>query len=164
MIKLSEIETKYGDYLVDEDKLKELLIEPKPKTVYDLKKGDGYFYLFNTGTIENAVWSCHQIDYDRLLVGNVFLTEEDAKFAYERLWVIAELKKYAKEFSDEEWDDCTLSKYSIRYDFRICRVGVVMSFSVTGTELYFESEEKAQEAIKAVGEERVKKYYLGIGK
>lgn len=33
MIKLSEIESKYGDYLVDEDKLKELLVKPEPKTV-----------------------------------------------------------------------------------------------------------------------------------
>lgn len=164
MIKLSEIEAKYGDYLVDEDKLKELLVEPKPKTVYDLKKGDGYFYLFNTGTIENAVWSCHQIDYDRLLVGNVFLTEEDAKFAYERLWVIAELKKYAKEFSDEEWDDCTLSKYSIRYDCRDGRVSPSCCFLSKGAELYFENKQKVQEVIKAVGEERVKKYYLGVGK
>ena len=135
MIKLSEIEAKYGDYLVDEDKLKELLVEPKPKTVYD-----------------------------RLLVGNVFLTEEDAKFAYERLWVIAELKKYAKEFSDEEWNDCTSSKYSIRYDCRDGRVSPSCCFLSKGAELYFENKQKVQEAIKAVGEERVKKYYLGVGK
>ena len=33
MIKLNEIQAKYGEYLVDEDKLKELLVKPKPKTI-----------------------------------------------------------------------------------------------------------------------------------
>lgn len=159
-MKLSEYIEKYGDCEVT-DEIDKCIVKV-PRTVYDLKKGDGYFYLFNTGTIENAVWSCHQIDENRLSIGNVFLTKEDAEFARERLKVIAELKKYAKEFSDEEWKDYDLNKYCIRYDCRKCRVFASFSFTSKGAELYFESMQKAQEAIKAVGEDRVKKYYLGV--
>ena len=159
-MKLSDYIEKYGDCEVT-DEIDKCIVK-MPKTVYDLKKGDGYFYLFNTGTIENAVWSCHQIDDDRLFIGNVFLTKEDAKFASERLKVIAELKTYAKEFSDEEWEDFDLNKYSIRYDCQTFRVYVSCCFLSKGAELYFESKEKAKEAIESVGEDRVKKYYLGV--
>ncbi len=38
MIKLNEIIEQYGDYEVDEEKLKEILIKPKPKSVWELSK------------------------------------------------------------------------------------------------------------------------------
>lgn len=38
MIKVEEIIEKYKGYEVDEEKLKEFLPPPKPKTVYELKK------------------------------------------------------------------------------------------------------------------------------
>ena len=37
MIKVEEIAKKYKGYEVDEEKLKEFLTPPKPKTVWDLK-------------------------------------------------------------------------------------------------------------------------------
>lgn len=159
-MKLSEYIEKYGDCEVT-DEIDKCIVKA-PKTVYDLKKGDGYFYLFNTGTIENAVWSCHQIDYDRSFIGNVFLTKEDAEFAKERLKVIAELKKYAKEFSDEEWEKMNSPKHYLVYDYEEYVVRICVVRFMKNNVIYFESEEKAKEAIEVVGEERIKKYYLGV--
>ena len=159
-MKLSEYIKKYGDCEVT-DEIDKCIVK-MPKTVYDLKCGDRYLFLTAIGTMMTGIWHDESGDHNRLSFGNVFLTEEDAEFARERLKVIAELKKYAKEFSDEEWKNRDLNKHCIKYDFRVCRVGVTMSLSVKGTELYFESEEKAKEAIEAVGEERIKKYYLGV--
>lgn len=159
-MKLSEYIEKYGDCEVT-DEIDKCIVKA-PKTVYDLKYGDRYLFLTALGTIMTGIWHGDSGDYNRINFGNVFLTEEDAEFAIERLDVIAELKKYAKEFSVEEWKDRDLSKHCIRYDSQSCRVYVMLSFSVKGTELYFESKEKAQEAIEAVGEDRIKKYYLGV--
>lgn len=159
-MKLSEYIEKYGDREVT-DEIDKCIVKA-PKTVYDLKYGERYFFLTAIGTIMTGIWHGDSSDYNRINFGNVFLTEEDAEFARERLEVIDDLKMYAKEFSDEEWKNCDLNKYCIRYDFRVCRVSAIMSFSVKGTGLYFESEEKAQEAIEAVGEDRIKKYYLGV--
>lgn len=159
-MKLSEFIKKYGDCEVTNEIDK--CIVKMPKTVYDLKYGDKYFFLTTIGTIMTGVWHNDDSDHNMLRFGNVFLTEEDAKFASKRLKVIAELKKYAKEFSDEEWKNRYLNKHCIRYDSQSCRVYVMVSFFVKGTELYFETKEKAQEAIKWVGEDRVKKYYLGV--
>ena len=109
-----------------------------------------------------AIWHNDDNDHNRLRFGNVFLTEEDAKFASERLKVIAELKKYAKKFSDEEWLNQSIEKHYIIFDYEdhVINIGYVCVTKVS--DIYFESEEKAQEAIESVGEDRVKKYYLGV--
>lgn len=57
MIKLNEIQAKYGEYLVDEDKLKDLLVKPKPKTVWDLKDGNGYSYINTISNIYYDTWN-----------------------------------------------------------------------------------------------------------
>lgn len=133
-----------------------------PKTVYDLKVGDRYYCLDAIGEALQSIWYDEKRDKNRLSIGNVFLTKENAEFAIERLKVIAELKKYAKEFSDEEWQNQSIVKHYIIFDYEdhVINIGYVCFTKVS--DIYFESEEKAKEAIEAVGEERVKKYYLGV--
>ena len=159
-MKLSEYIEKYGDCEVT-DEIDKCIVK-MPKTVYDLKYGDRYFFLTVSGTAQRGIWSNDGSDFNRERIGNVFLTEEDAKFASERLKVIAELKKYAKEFSDEEWMDKNLPKYYIGLEYECRGLSCYMAHWMRGLDLYFESEEKAQEAIEAVGEDRIKKYYLGV--
>ena len=98
-MKLSEYIEKYGDCEVT-DEIDKCIVK-MPKTVYDLKYGDKYFILTALGTIMPVIWHNDSSDHNRLSFGNVFLTEEEVEFTRERLKVIAELKKYAKEFSDE---------------------------------------------------------------
>lgn len=160
-MKLSEYIEKYGDCEVT-DEIDKCIVK-MPKTVYDLKCGDRYFFLMVSGIVQEGIWRNDDSNFDmERRIGNTFLTIEDAKFASERLKVIAELKKYTKEFSNEEWEDYDLNKYSIRYECQKHRVIVSCCFLSKGAELYFESKEKANEAIEAVGEDRVKKYYLGV--
>lgn len=159
-MKLSEYIKKYGDCEVTGEIDK--CIVKMPKTVYDLNYGDSYLFLTALGTIMTGIWHNDGIDFNRQRIGNMFLTEEDAEFAIERLKVIAELKKYAKEFSDEEWMNKDLPKYHIGLEY-ICRnLSCYRTLRCRGFDLYFESKEKAREAIEAVGEDRVKKYYLGV--
>lgn len=160
-MKLNELMEKYGDYEVKEGFM-DLLEKPKPKTVWDLKGGDEYYLLSSCGNVTRSVWFNIDTDKERLNIGNGFLTKEDAKFARECLKVIAELKRYAKEFSDEEWRDADIPKYYIAYNYSINDLRESISGTLKVSNIYFESREKAQEAIKAVGEDRVKKYYFGV--
>lgn len=160
-MKLKELIEQYGEYEV-KNGFMELLEEPKPKTIYNLKEDELYWFIGSAGEIRYAVYINDFFDEKRLEISNMFLKKKEAKFAVERLKVIAELKKYAKEFSDEEWKNCDLTKYCIRYDFQNFRVFVSYCFLSKGAELYFETEEKVREAIEAVGEDRIKKYYLGV--
>ena len=159
-MKLSEYIEKYGDCEVT-DEIDKCIVKV-PKTVYDLKVGDRYYCLDAIGEAWQSIWDDEKKDKNRLSIGNVFLTKKDAEFAIERLEVIAELKKYAKEFSDEEWPNPSIVKHYIIFDYEdhVINIGYVCFTKVS--DIYFESKGKAQEAIEAVGEDRVKKYYLGV--
>ena len=159
-MKLSEYIKKYGDCEVT-DEIDKCIVKG-PKTVYDLKYGDRYFFLNASGIVQRETWNNESIDFNRERIGNTFLTIEDAEFVKERLKVIAELKKYAKEFSDEEWEKQDLPKHYLYFDSEdhVISIGYVCYLKIN--DIYFESKEKAQEAIKAVGEDRIKKYYLGV--
>lgn len=162
-MKLNELMEKYGEYEV-KDGFMDLLEKPKPKSVWDLKNGDVYYFLTSYGYVKETVWVNTDADNEKLSIGNVFLTEEDAEFEVKRLKVVAELKKYAKEFSDEEWaqNNC-VKKYYIFYNWSNGKVSAGYNyFASYGNQLLFESGEKAKEAIDAVGEERIKKYYFGV--
>lgn len=160
-MKLNELMEKYGDYEVKEGFM-ELLEKPKPKTVYNLKYGDSYFFLTALGTIMTGIWHNDGTDFNRRRIGNTFLTIEDAKFASERLKVIAELKEYAKEFSDEEWKNKDLPKYNIKSDCENYAIRIVYERCLKGNDIYFGTEEMAEIAVETVGKDRVKKYYLGV--
>lgn len=160
-MKLKELVEQYADYEVKEGFM-DFLEKPKPKTVYDLKYGDRYFFLTASGMVERGTWTNDSSDFNRQRIGNTFLTVEDAEFAKERLKVIAELKKYAKEFSDEEWKDNKTQKYYIVYRYSGDYIRSILTYTSKDSVLYFESPEKIQEAIDAVGEDRIKKYYFGV--
>lgn len=159
-MKLNELMEKYGEYEVKEGFMD--LLEKPTKSVWDLKNGDVYYFLTSYGYVMKTVWVNTGADNEKLSIGNAFLTEEDAEFARERLKVIAELKKYAKDFSDEEWANEDLPKYRIGFDYKYGCYSYRITRQGRGLEIYFESIEKANEAIKAVGEDRMKKYCLGV--
>ena len=158
-MKLSDYIEKYGDCEVT-DEIDKCIVKA-PKTVYDLKYGDEYFFLTES-EIRRSVWYDEVTCYARLGICNVFLTEKDAEFAYVRLMVLTELKKYAKEFSNEEWEKTNLPKYYLYFDYNSYVISIGSVCFSKDDNIYFESKEKAQEAIKAVGDDRIKKYYLGV--
>ncbi len=125
------------------------------------KYGDRYYYLTTRGNIENAMWSEDEFDRGALAMGNLFKTKEEAEFERERRKVITKLKKYA-EPKDRKWDG-EINHYYITWDYDINMIYYCcFNTALKGADIYFESEEKAKKAIKAVGEDRVKRYYLGV--
>lgn len=160
-MRLNELMKKYGEYEVKEGFM-DLLEKPKPKSVWDLEEGDTYYYIDVYGDISDGRIGNDSSEDEIFAIGNVFLTEEDAEFAVERLKVIAELKKYAKEFSDGEWKDNKTQKYYIVYRYSDDYIRSILTYTSKDSVLYFESPEKIQEAIDAVGEERIKKYYFVV--
>ena len=119
-----------------------------------------YWLINHDGTISDVTWIDGEFDHDFFAIGNCFRTKEDAEFAVERLKVIAELKEYA-EPEDAEWNGVK-QHYTLIYRGHIDGIKLE-SWTVPGNgALTFSSEETALAAVKAVGEERVKKYYLGV--
>lgn len=157
MIKLSEIETKYSDYLVDEDKLKELLVKPKPKSVWDLEDGDVYYSVNSTGSINNYDWRNDQVDREIRKHGHMYLTEEEAKFEAERQECEAIMLRYGRRaFKHQE------PNWFLYFSYIENQVDLGCNFKVSYPGLiYFDSEELTRKAVESLTESRLKKYILG---
>ncbi len=137
--------------LVDE---MEKLIEQEQEFPQD---GDEYWYIDNDGYILNEKWDGLDFEEYRLAIGNVFKTKEQAEFAVEKLKVEAELRKFSRPFEPME------NNFYIVFDAGDVSVDVwYVSYSKIQGAIYFESKENAQQAIKSVGADRIKKYIFGV--
>lgn len=160
-MKLNELMEKYGDYEVKEGFM-ELLEKPKPKTVWDLKIGDEYWFIDEFGVIWKSEWTESDHDIKRRNQGNVFLTKEEVKFEKKKCEIYTKVKKYAYEFSKEEWENKNLGKYFPCYDHELKKLFIDINNIFQGGYLYFTSEVDIQKAIDEVGENDFIRYYLGV--
>lgn len=158
MIKLNEIQAKYGEYFVDEDKLKELLVKPEPKTVWDLKDGDKYYLISHYGKVERITWNDDEFDLRRREYGNAFLTREEAEFELEYLKCEAIMLKYGRRTFKYNKDNYLLR---INNSDEKVEVGFWSIYQFQGS-IYFDTEELAQTAMNEIGEERLKKYIFRV--
>ena len=118
--------------------------------------GDTYWCINAYGGVSKEIWDGYDIEKDMLEIGNGFRTEQEAEFAVEKLKVEAELRKFSRPFEYGKFNYYLffdIDGNSFKTDFT--------SYCPPQGAIYFESEEKAQEAVSAVGEDRVKKYIFG---
>lgn len=128
-------------------------------------EGDKYYYIDNDGEILTGRWdtindvpSC--VDARRRNIGNIFKTEEEAQFKYERLKVLNQLKS----LSDDDWEwNKVNSHYYIAYDLDREKFDIwSFSFTKLPCNIYFKTKASAEAAIKTIGEDKLKKYVFGI--
>lgn len=159
-MKLSKFIEQYGDCEVTEEM--EKCIIKNYKSIWNLKYNDTCYCLDEFNNIFSTKWDNGIFLKKKREIGLVTLTEEELEFKRESMKVYEELKRFAKEFTYEEWCDIGIKKYFIYFSFYKNVMDFGFSISYKERRLYFESKEKVREAIKSVGEERVKKYYLGV--
>ena len=119
---------------------------------------DTYWCIDSEGIVYVNTFEGIQADRNILEIGNVFKTAEEAEFAVEKLKVEAELRKFSRPFECGAFNCCI----SLDTDDVYLYLDSSRYFHSQGT-IYFESTEKAKQAIDAVGEERIKKYIFGVG-
>lgn len=125
------------------------------------EKDEAYFYIISTGEVARDVSENSASDETSFSIGNYFRTAEEAEFAVERLKVLHELRQYANGFhpvKDRE------GGFVLAYYYRSQEIEIVDGDGVEYlfADIYFETREIAQAAIKGIGEERLKKYYFGL--
>lgn len=162
--KMQELEVRLSaaeDELRAEEELRALRAEkgednllepphPKPK----LHCGEKYYYNEHDSVTFGYFWNDTDWDFGRLAIGNVFVTENAAKFAAERLKVLAQMREWAGNWNDP---------YRILYiDGRVESETVFVGRCISYGEIRFATEADAKNCIKAVGKDRLKKYYFGI--
>lgn len=136
-------------------------IPQKPKTVWDLKEEDKYYYIDCYGEINSTFYDRDE-DVDIIKCGNAFLTEKEARFEVERRKCEAILLKYGTR-DMRSLGDIDAHKYFIVYNnyYNELSISFNQSENSQGT-IHFESKEMAQKAIEEVGEDRLKKYVFNV--
>ena len=137
-------------------------IPQKPKSVWDLKIGDEYWYITLLGYVEEVSYQSDDEDINIIKAGNAFLTKEEAEFEVERRKCEAILLKYGTRDMMSISDDDT-NKYFICYNNYVNGIAVNNNQFVQnqGT-IYFKTKELAQKAIEECGKERLKKYVFNV--
>lgn len=139
---------------IDETK-SELSTPPHPRW----KPEQGYYYYcVEANLVSDISFYYNGGDRDALLeneidIGNVFRTKSEAEFAVERLKVLAEMREWAGNSYDGAYifyhrptDQIITNWDSVHFHGGI----------------RFKSTDDAENCIKAVGKERIKKYYFMI--
>lgn len=161
-MKLKELIPQYGEYEIkDLENIKSFLEKPEPKTVWDLKDGDEYWYITASGYVYEDIWDGDDAVIFRRNQGSIFLTEEDAEYEAKRREVFTIVKKHSYEFSREEWENRDIVKWLAYYCYGDGKIGYTYDFISRTSQLYFKSKEDIQAAIEEVGEADFIKYYMG---
>ena len=129
----------------------------KSLTIWKPNEGENYWYIKANGRTGCAVWDDDSSDKDLYKMGNYFQTKEDAEFEIERLKVIAELKRFGKDRFKKGTENCFLF-YDTNNNKLCINLG---SYAITAS-IFFNSKEIAEQAIKTVGFDRIKKYYFRV--
>ena len=145
------------------DKIHEDLLEPyieKPKSVWNLKEGDTYYSIYGNGNVSSEKkWFDDEYENNYREIGNVFLTEEEAKYDIERRKIEMEMLKLGGRRKAEQ------GKANWYLEYRPMSGGIEAlwsSYEMDQGVIYFESEEKAKKAVETIGKERIKKYIFGV--
>lgn len=147
------------------------VVEETKSKVWKPSAGELYYYINSKGEIEFSYYNNRSTKDKRRIcnIGNYFKTDDEAEHMVEKLKVIKELQDFAIENRDEEisWeedDEYNRYKYSIYFDYRLesIRINWTTVAHDSPFNLYFTSLEIAKEAIKTIGEDRIKKYYFDI--
>lgn len=136
-------------------------VKEKKVDLYNLKDGDVVWTIRENNKImkyELKYGICLKNIKDNVKNGNGFSTELDVKIELQKRQVEHELKKFAFK---PDWNNDKQAKWVICYccadnniifsEWLVCKYGFI----------YFKSQEIAEQAIKEVGEERVKAYLKG---
>ena len=159
-MKIKELVEKFGDVEVPKEILKQLGIETKFPQM-----GDNYYFIGNNGDVKRGGWTNseeHSTDNNRLTIGNIFKSIEEAEFELEKRKVEVELQRIADE-NPVDWDDDGTPKWRIDFEHTDDELECLGNYTSQkqGT-IYFNTNREAKQAIEKVGENRIKKYLFNM--
>lgn len=160
-MKRSEYEAKLKKYEEEVEELKKCIkelkeVEIEEDGIWVPEIDEEYWFIYNYADLDYEIWLDYSFDKDRLAIGNVFKTKEEAEFEVERLKVLAELKQFSRKFK------YGLANYYIDYDYINDIITYMLCYTDFIPTICFESKDVLKKAIEEVGEDRIKKYLFCI--
>ena len=146
------------------ERVNQKVTEVKPR-IWKPKHYEKYHYIDGSGAIYSAIWFNSISDNGRWNLGNVFKTQKEAEFARAKQKIKTKLQRYADEHNDpnkEKWDGENVH-CRIGYSVDKNDLDTVFAFNVRHIgDIYFTSEEIAEDAANKVGAERILKYLFDV--
>ena len=133
----------------------------KESRVWKPELNQEYYFIDDFGIADTDIWGDCGVDRNRIGLGNVFKTGEEANFAMGKLRVTTELERYALEHNDPNYSGKYY--YHIIMDTEEKNIDVYEDWKerIAGA-TYFTSGKIAKDAIEAVGKDRILKYLFGV--
>jgi hypothetical protein len=129
--------------------------------VWEPQYGEKYYTISTRGTIDfdNFVAE-NNTDAGRLLLGNVFETEEEAQHMLEKIKIINKLR----ELSNIKFNENDDRHYMIVYNKDDGEIISDFCYSLNPLpfNVFFKTREDCENAISTIGEENLKKYYFDV--
>ena len=140
------------------------VVEETKSKVWKPNIGENYFFITSSLEVNKFTNEGDMVDESIISSYNCFKTEEEVQHMIEKLKVIKELQNFAIENRDEEidWYDKEQDKWEISYKDSNVEPICNNYYRAQAFNIYFASKEIAKEAIKTIGEDRIKKYYFDI--
>lgn len=167
-MKLKELLKNVEDVELTEEQEKQIkdFLGIKNNKKWVPEENESYFFVDNKGMIDKVLGAqprCEDYQF-RILTNNCFKTKEEAEFRLEQIKVYNELKNFADENNDEiDWKDENKDKFYINYIHSDKQISCFSANFIQDIgQIYFSSEELAEQAIEKVGEDRIKKYLFGV--
>ena len=139
-----------------EQRIKELEDKYEPKEEWP-KFGDEYWGVNGRGNVGRYRWDGDFIDEEAVEFGNIFKTKAEAEFEAERLKILRELEKLGRPFIvyDDNWSFFLDPDHDIVINPESIHVDKFGSY-------YFDTEEKAEQALAKIGANNIKKYLFQV--
>lgn len=136
--------------------------EKKTNKKWKPQYGEKYYTISTRGTIDfdNFVAE-NNTDAVRLLLGNVFETEEEAEHMLEKIKIINKLR----ELSNISFNDnCKQEKFVIFYNTENQQIRITQHTFIRELpfSIYFATKKDAEKAVLTIGEDNLKKYYFDV--
>lgn len=163
---IQQMEQTVEQLLAKAEELKQQIESAKKEEDVWPKIGSRYWFALSNADVDNSTWNCGEVDEYRMMFGNVHRTKEDAENYVQKRLIQVELetlaKKAWKEVNEQvNWTDEYQSKYHIYYDYinKEFYVSANSNSQYIG-QVFFPTKESASEAVKTIGEERLKKLFM----
>ena len=153
--KLSELDDLRSELNKKIEEMKtELYAPPHPR--WKPKYEEHYYYIAKNGEINGINrWDGNSVDKQVYDSANMFKTEAEAEFALEKRKVLAEMNEWA----GHNYDGAYIYYHRPSDEIMINWDG---NSTYCFGDIRFKCVDDAENCIKAVGKERIKKYYFGI--
>jgi hypothetical protein len=156
---IKEVEKAYKEL---GDKL--AMLKSKKSKVWKPEEDEIYWYIASDGDIrcDSYTERCKS-DFVRYSLGNCYKIKADAEFALEKQKLLVAMQRYADEHNEEEIDwKNDKPKFYIYYNYKEKIIQNSTLFAKYIGQIYFTSKEIAENCVKELGEDKIKKYLFGV--